>query len=107
MKRLITLIAFLAIAAMAFASVPSHHKMNFDHAYAIQKTVLQPGTYKVVIDGAHATITQKHQTLVSDLTVETAPRKFRHNAFVSREGAKERELVAIEIGGTHYRVVVK
>jgi len=106
-KRLVTLIAFLTIGMMAFASVPTHHRVTVDHTYTLTNTVLAPGTYKVVIEGDRATISNKDQTELSDLQVETAPQKFRRNAFVSRTNGDKTELVAIEVGGTHYKVLVK
>ncbi len=99
------LLALVAAAGLAFAGSVQQHKVRLNDTYVVQEKVLEPGQYKVVIEGEHATIKKGKDEILKDVKVVTVPAKFNYTAVGSRTENGKRELTEIQIGGTRQKLV--
>ena len=101
-------LTLLAAATLVFAAATEHHKFTLAQPYSASGTVLQPGSYRAVINGDHATLKQGSKDLLKNIEVETNNSKYRVTEVRSTPGkmsANQRVLKEIDFGGTHTKLI--
>ena len=101
-------LTLLVAATLAFAAGTEHHKITLDQPYSASGTVLQPGHYKVVIDGNHATLMQGSKDILNNIKVENNSTKYKVNEVRSTDSkmaSNQRVLEEIDFGGTHTKLI--
>ncbi len=104
MRAILAVTLCLLIAVPVFAAVEKH-KVTITQPYALAGKVLQPGTYKVVIEGDQAKLMKGKQNVIATAKVEKTNRKYSYTGLLSKSGDPTPKLEAILIGGTDLRVV--
>ncbi len=104
MRAILAVTLCLLIAVPVFASVEKH-KVTIRQPYALKDKVLEPGTYKVVIEGDQAKLMKGKQEVIATAKVEKADRKYSYTGLLSKTAEPTPKLEAILIGGTDLRVV--
>lgn len=90
-----------ASVALAVASAATSYSVKFFDPVVINGSKLQPGEYKVEVDGNTATIRQGKTIAQAPVKVETSDEKYRTNV-VRMDGPAVEE---IHLGGTHTKLV--
>jgi hypothetical protein len=101
-------IVFLVAAALVFAATTEHHSFTLGQTYSASGAILTPGSYKVVIDGNHATLMRGSEEVLTSIKVETSASEYRLTAMKSSEGktpSTQSILTEIDLGGTHKKLV--
>ena len=104
MRAILAVTLCLLIAIPVFAAVEKH-KVTIRQPYALQDKVLEPGTYKVVIEGDQAKLMKGKREVIATAKVEKGDRKYSYTGLLSKSGDPTPKLEAILIGGTDLRVV--
>ena len=90
-----------ASVALAIASAANSYNVKFYEPVTINGSKLQPGTYRVELNGGTAVIKNGKTVAETPVKVENADQKFETNA-VRMDGDRVAE---IRIGGTHTKLV--
>jgi len=99
---------FLVAATLVFAASAEHHKLTLDQSYSASSAILTPGSYKVVIEGDHATLKRGSEDVLTNVKVETNPSKYKETMkkfSQAKMASAEPILTEIDLGGTHKRLV--
>jgi len=104
MKK-VALFACLA-AGMAFASTKSF-TVSFSEPTTIGGTQLKAGNYRCELQNNKVVLRHGHETAEATVKVETATRKFSATAVSLDRVNGANKLEAIEVGGTHTKIVLE
>lgn len=102
MKKLILSFATLALAV---ASAASTHRVQLFQTSTVGGTELQPGEYKLTVDGNKAVITKGKQTVEAAVKTETADSKFSSTSVRYSNGNGKYKVQEIRLGGTTTKLV--
>jgi hypothetical protein len=95
-----------ATVALALASAASSHRVTVTDPTWLNGTQLQPGDYKVQVEGNKVTLTLGKNTFEAAAKVETATQKFETTALVSQNDNGKMKLSEIRLGGTTTKIVI-
>lgn len=101
-------LTFLLAATLVLAAATEHHTITLDQSYSASGTVLKPGSYKVLIEGSHATIMKNSKDVLTNIKVETNTVKYKRTELRSSSAnmpANQPKLTEIDLGGTRERLV--
>ena len=90
-----------ASVALAIASAATGYTVRFYEAVTINGAKLQPGEYRVEVNGGTAVIKNGKKVAEAPVKVENSSEKFENNG-IRMDGDRVSE---IRIGGTHTRLV--
>ncbi len=101
MKKSVVLGALLSLSTLVFAGTKTV-TVVFDQPATVGAVKLNPGEYKVKVDGANAvfTNTSNYKSVSTAVKVENADTKFKQTAVDSTNGAAGQTVQSISIGGT-------
>jgi hypothetical protein len=99
------LLLFAASVSLVFASTVSTKVTLFETAL-LNGAVLQPGEYKVEVNGDKMTLQRGKTKAESAVTVEQAESKFDRTAIRYKNGDGKYRITEIRIGGTNTKLVV-
>jgi len=102
MFRRIALAALLATAALSAKT----HKINLPQPAQLGATNLEPGDYKLEIEGASAVLKDKGGKEIAKATkIETVDTKYSRTAFSATKDGDKLKISAIKVAGTTSKVL--
>lgn len=105
MKLFLSALCFASLALLASAA-PSY-KVTLTQPAVIAGSVVQPGDYRIVINGDKATLTTGKTSLEVPVKVENGTQKFQYTSVESRTEGGKTVLDDIHLGGTSTTLVFK
>jgi hypothetical protein len=103
MKKLVVMFATLALALASAAEKTYHITLN--EKASVNGTQLQPGDYKVQVEGDKAILKIGKTVIEVPAKVETADRKYDTTQLAIHSANSQATLTEIRIGGTTTRIV--
>jgi len=100
------LVLALLLSALLLFGATKTFTVNFSEPYKVQDKTLEPGQYKIVVEGDQAVLKKGKQDILTGLKVEEVQTRYRNTAIGSRVEQKDRVLTEIYLGGTNKKVVV-
>ena len=94
----------IALAGLAIASAAQHRVTIFEES-VVNGTTLKPGDYKLVIDGAKATLSRGKQTVEAPVSLQKSDAKYASTSVRYSSGSGANRVQEIRVGGTDTRVV--
>jgi len=111
MKKLVVVLAILALAAMAFAGTIPVGKNSFRitlmQPSVVNGTELKPGEYKLNLSEARITLVQGKISVEAPATFETADSKFDNTAIRYQQQGGKQSVAEIRLGGSKTRVILQ
>ena len=98
------LVVSIALAGLAIASAAQHRVTLFEES-VVNGTTLKPGDYKLVIDGAKATLSRGKQSVEAPVSVQKGDSKYASTSVRYSSGSGAPRVEEIRVGGTGTRVV--
>jgi len=98
--RLITLASAIAVVALA-----ADRTITLADPYVVAGTKLNPGEYKVQVNGDKVKIYSTKQSVETTAKVETGEEKYRTNALKYDNGGGSPRIIEIRLGGTNTKIV--
>ena len=102
MKLLRLIVMASALAALCQAA---DRRITLLNPCVIAGTKLDPGDYKVQIDGDKVKIYSAKQTVETTAKVETGAEKYPTNSLKYENGDGPRRIIEIRLGGTNTKIV--
>ena len=95
------IVGALGLASFAFGATKSYDIVLNDMTM-VGSTQLQPGEYKLKVEGNQATFTevQSHQTFTAPVKIENAGQKFQDTQVETSHQADMAHIDAIDLGGS-------
>jgi len=97
-------VALLLSALLAFGAAKTY-TVNLTDRYKVQDKVLEPGQYKVVVEGNQAVLKKGKEDILTGARVEEVNTRYRNTAIGTRLEQNTRVLTEIYLGGTNKKVV--
>lgn len=102
-----TKIVLTFLLAVGIASAADSWRVNIPTATWVGTTELQPGDYKVEVEGSKAMFTQKGKAVAEVAAkMEEGQQKNRQTALGVSNANGKRTLIDIRIGGTNSKIVI-
>jgi len=98
--RIIAMASAIAVVAQA-----ADRRMTFLDPFVIAGTKLNPGEYKVQVDGDKVKIYSTRQSVETTAKVENGGEKYRTNSLKYENGDGPHRITEIRLGGTTTRIV--
>jgi hypothetical protein len=98
--RLIAMASTIAVAAHA-----ADRRITVLDPFVIAGTKLNPGEYKVQVDGDKVKIYSTKQSVETTAKVETVEEKYRTNSLKYDNGDGSHRIIEIRLGGTNTKIV--
>jgi hypothetical protein len=102
MRRLLTILIVLSVSAVANAK--SFHVTLFQQSI-IGTAELQPGDYKLDLDGSKVVISNKGKSAEAEVKVETSDQKFNSTSVRYQNGDGNYRIQEIRLGGTKTKLI--
>jgi hypothetical protein len=102
MKKFVFAFASLALA---IASAATHYTVELSVPSEINGQVLQPGSYKLELNGNHAVLKNGKTSVEADARVENQDKKFFDTTVRYAPDGQNSKIEEIRIGGTTIKVV--
>jgi hypothetical protein len=96
----------VVVAGVSIASAKTY-TVTLSDPYTLGATRLQPGDYRLVVNGTTAVLTDWQKNVHLNGTVATEAAKFEQTAVISMTRHNNMRLQSIQLGGTHLEVDFK
>jgi hypothetical protein len=104
MKKLLLISAALTLT-VASAADKTTYKVTLTQSASVNGTTLQPGDYKIQVEGEKAIITRGKTTVEAPAKLENAEHKFTATSFDYDSTKANPKINEIHIGGTTTRII--
>ena len=92
-------------SAVAVATQAADRRITLLDPYVVAGTKLNPGEYKVQVNGDKVKIYSPKQSVEATATVETGEEKYRDNSLRYEQGGLPHRITEIRLGGTNTKIV--
>jgi len=103
MKKVVFFLATLALAVASAA--PKIYHVTLSEPASLNGTQMQPGDYKLQIEGDKVILKMGKTTVEAPAKVETSDHKYQSNQVSINKAASQPKIDEIRIGGTNTRLV--
>jgi hypothetical protein len=104
MKKLLLIFASLALT-VASAADKTTYKVTLTQAASVNGTTLQPGDYKIQVEGEKAILKMGKTVVEAPAKLETADHKFKATSIDYDSAKANPKISEIHFGGTTARIV--
>ena len=105
-KRLAAIALLFGVVLVSAKIGAKTYTLTISEKTVAGNTELKPGEYRIRLEGAQAVVTdQNGKQLDITGTVETAEHKFDVTSAISTKAEGTNRLVAVQLGGTSYKIV--
>lgn len=105
MKKLLLIFATLALTVASAADKTTTYKVTLTQAASVNGTTLQPGDYKIQVEGEKAILKSGKTVVEAPAKLETADHKFKATSIDYDSAKANPKINEIHFGGTTARIV--